>query len=402
VQHVACVDKLVKAGELARARKLRDGDAANKALDGASSDAIAKAVGDAVLASMRKAIAEPVKAREWKKAAAILQQAVDKGEAGEASRNVVLEDVRKGIIEDVEKTVREAFGNKDAAEALARVDADIKAGYWKERPEEPVGPVDAEQALVDKALGNDQSDEASGKGPTEPLPDKLHRLRTELAFWVGCDKTSCKETAATKMWTYGKLSLGKIDAPDTAGSRKLAHGRLVYKLAEGGSHTLLATKAPGKLDGLAARAHAGVGWVKSASLKPQDTSEWLPPSDSIAGTRVWGPLRDGAKEYELGKAVGVDGAKVQVQRLSDRAVVTVPLAQLHFGVTKKGTEVLAMCGGMQLQMARIESVTETKHESLGDSRAKLSCVDAQGNVTKTYEDPLGALRIKRTSLPPRR
>jgi hypothetical protein len=146
-----------------------------------------------------------------------------------------------------------------------------------------------------------------------------------------------------------------------------------------------------------------VGWIASSALRPQDTSEWLPPGDAIVGTRVWGPLREGSQDLELGKAIAVDGNGVQVQRLSDKNVVTLPRARLQFGLTKKDTKVLAMCSATSMGAAVIEKVIEPKHESLGDPRAVLRCLDDQGQPSgKTREDPLGALRTKREWLPPSR
>jgi hypothetical protein len=356
-------------------------------------------------------VAQPLDARKWPEVTAALHEAVKEGAAGPEHREKVLTTVRQGIAEDVEKIVGESFGEpKGASEALAQVDALLAAGFWKKRLRKPAsgGAVDQETARLQALLehGEENPEPKSGGGSDQPsklVPEKLDQLRRELAFWVACNATRCKASTPTQMWTYGDPAVHPALAPSAEAKQQLKSGRAVFRIAEGGKLSLVALEDPGQLADLEARAHAGVGWIASSELRPQDTSEWLPPGDAIVGTRVWGALREGSQDLELGKAIAVDGNGVQVQRLSDKNVVTLPRARLQFGLTKKDTKVLAMCSATSMGAAVIEKVIEPKHESLGDPRAVLRCLDDQGQPSgKTREDPLGALRTKREWLPPAR
>jgi hypothetical protein len=379
-----------------------------KAIDPKRRAALAKQLEAAIMEALDARVAEPTNARDWPKVTAALHAAVKSGEAGTEHREKLLASVRQGISEDIEKIVGESFGQpKGAKEALARVDTLLAAGFWKPRPVAADKSVDPETArlmrLLEPKTETKPAETKAGDEPTQVLPEKLDKARRELAFWVGCDALKCKGTDPAQQWTYGHAPLHSPLAPKESTNQKINTGKPVWRIAEGGGLTLVALKDPGALPDLKARAHAGVGWVPSNALKAQDTSEWLPPGDSLVGTRVWAPLRENATDLELGKVIGIDGPNVQVQRLADQNVMLVARNRLHFGLAKKGTKVLALCGTTSMQPAVIEKVIEPKHESLGDPRAVLRCLDDKGNPgSKTREDPLGAVRTKREWLPPQK
>jgi hypothetical protein len=400
-----CVSGLISAGKLAEARKLYAAPETKKALDGGRYGKLGKQLEDTVMEKLLEKVGEAMSARRWPEVTSALHQAVKDGSAGPKHREKLLATVRQGIAEDVEKIVGESFGeSKGATDALTRVDALLAAGFWKPRPPPAGNAVDAETARLQKLLEPKSEEKPAatkpGDEPTQVIPEKLDKLRRELAFWVGCDAIKCKPSDVTQMWTYGNAPVHPTLTPRTAGAEKIPTGKRVWRIAEGGNVSLVAIKDPGSLADLKARAHAGVGWVQTSALKPQDTSEWLPPGDSIIGTRVWAQLREATTDLEIGKVIAVDGANVNVQRLSDQAVMSVARNKVHFGLTKKGTKVLALCATGNLGPALIEKVIEPKHESLGDPRAVLRCLDDKGNpASKTREDPLGAIRTKREWLP---
>jgi hypothetical protein len=400
-----CVGGVLEDGELARARKIQLEGHAKSAMDPGSYKKLSDAVHKAVKATLTKQVAKAMEAGDWAKVSGILHEAVKKGEAGVTDREAMLSPVRKGIAKDIAKIVGEAFGESDGAEAaLKNVDTLLTAGFWKQRAVEAAADqqVDDDDARLQELLkGNKKAAADGGKtaagGATKLMPKKLSKLRSELAFWVGCSAIRCKEAGPTEMWAYGHAPLHPSHDPNGNAEGKLKHARRVWKIAAGGGMVLVASRKPGKLGNLKARAHAGVGWVKSSGLKSQDTAEFLPPGEAIVGTRVWGPLHKDAKEYELGEVIGQEGAKLQVQRLSDRGITVLARAQLHFGVTSKGMKVLAMCGN-SMSEAVIDKVKEPRHKGRGDARATMTCK----KDSKKREDPLGAIRIKRAWLPQRR
>jgi hypothetical protein len=404
-EHLECVDGVLEDGELARARKIQLASHTKSAMDPSHFSKLSDAVDKAVMDTLKKRATDAMEARDWPKVSAIFHDAVKKGEAGADDRETLLADVRKGIAKDVAKLVKASFGEAAGAkEALKKVDTLLAAGFWKPRARAAAAgqQVDDEAARLQKLLkgdkkGNGDAKKDDGGGATKLMPKKLARQRSELAFWVGCSAITCKEAGPTEMWAYGHAPLYPSHNPNGSAEGKLKHGRKAWMIAQGGGMALIAARKPGKLGSLKARAHAGIGWVKTSGLKSQSTAEFLPPGDAIVGSRVWGPLHKDAKEYELGDAIGMEGAKVQVQRLSDRGIITLARAQLHYGVTTKGMKVLAMCGN-SLSEAVIDAVSEPKHKSLGDPRVTVSC--KKGG--KGREDPMGAIRIKRAWLPPRR
>lgn len=246
------------------------------------------------------------------------------------------------------------------------------------------------------------AEEGAAADDRAPMPEKVDRLRRELAFWVACHEVKCEATAPAQRWLYGHAGMQPLFAPKADAEESLRHATEVWVLAEAGSLSLIGTRDPGSVSDLASRAHVARGWVPSAALKGEDTSTWLPPGESIVGARVWGPLREGSQELELGTAMKVDGANVGVERMSDKSLVTVPRAQLHFGLVAPGTQVLALCKGSGMTPARVEKVIEPQHRNLGDPTAVLVCLDDAGADGDKYQEQLGAVRTKREWLPPRK
>lgn len=62
-----------------------------------------------------------------------------------------------------------------------------------------------------------------------------------------------------------------------------------------------------------------------------DTTGWLPPNDQLAAAWWSGHRWAPAKDYHLGTVKKVDGRKVTVVRMADKADVVVDLATLRAG-----------------------------------------------------------------------
>jgi hypothetical protein len=119
------------------------------------------------------------------------------------------------------------------------------------------------------------------------------------------------------------------------------------------------------------------------------------------GTRVWGPLREGQKEYELGQVIKLKGNDVAVERLADRSIVTVALSKARFGTVSKDTKILARCAhAIKPEPAVIDKVNFPKK---GDPVVTYTCLNKDGSRSDTTrDDQLGAVRANPADLPARR
>jgi hypothetical protein len=203
--------------------------------------------------------------------------------------------------------------------------------------------------------------------------------------------------SSRKSWTYGHVELKPLLDPTNGKKIKtIRHGTKVWRLAESSGWILIAKKDPGAIEDVAGRVKKAIGWVKAAGNKTVSTRQMLPPGDSLIGTRVWGSLRKGESDWELGKVIQIKGSNVAVERISDRSIVTVARSAIRFGTVSKGTKVLARCDHpLKLEEAVIEKVTFPK---VGDPVATISC----GKNSKTRKEQLGALRSKSSWLPARK
>jgi hypothetical protein len=406
--HLGCLSAAVEEGELARARKLAADPNAKKGLEPKKYKGFKDEVGEAVIEALLEKTSAAAKAGRWGEATAAVHAAVDNGEAGPKDRERVLKKIRKGITKEIKEIVAEAFGESGAKRELKKVDKLIKAGFWLPRPvEDAAATMDDEQARMQKLLsGGDKPEPAKDEGaeesdddPTVMEPKELARLRRELAFWVACCSVPCAASGPKKMWLFGNATLHLPFDPLAKSTNQLKTGRAVWEIARGGAMVLIANVDPGKLADLAARAHKGLGWVSTAGLRAQDTSEMLPPGDSIVGARVWGPLREKEPTYEIGTVTALEGANVQVQRMSDRMVVSIARAKLHYGVAKKGIKVLAFCEPTKQSTAIIVKVKEST-SMIGDPTVEVNCLDAAGKPSgKKHKAQMGGLRIRPEWLP---
>jgi hypothetical protein len=363
--------------DLSVGRELVDNEKIQRALEPASYQALRDKVKDATVGVVLDALKEPIEKRRWAEAVKRIGEMVQRGEATEKELAKVMSVVRQGVAEDVDKKVKESFGQALGAEgALREVDALIKAAAW--------------------GRGLDDSVREA------PMPEAVGRLRSQLAFWVACTRVRCRLLAEpVQVWTYGKVFLRSVLDPRGELVATVGHAAKVWKLADGTGYAVVKRDRPGANVGVEAFLAEGTGWAKTEGLRPTDTAEWLPPGDAIVGARVWGPLRDGERTHELGNVVDAQGEALQVSRLADLKVVTARRSQVRFGSVPKGMKVLALCQhAAKLTAAVVDAVME---EVKGDPVAELSCLDDQGRPTELKRKvQLGALRANVAALPPRR
>jgi hypothetical protein len=371
-----CLSKLL-AGDLAVGRSLLGDAEVKKALDKAVYNGLRLRVTDATVDVAIKRFDDAISAREWVAVSKALATAVSRGEIGKRERRKIIGIVRKGVAEDAEKLVAEALSKSLGVEKfVAQLDALIAAADWVLEPD-------------DKRT---------------PAPPKLMLLRAQLAFWGSCSKVACRAVEKKKMWVLGKADLRGPHDPGGKAKPKsaLKHAQPVWALGAGRGITLVATADPGDVsDDVKDRFVSASGWVASGDLRKDDTSEWLPPGDAIIGTRVWGPLREGQKEYEFGVVRAVDGRKVDVERLADGRRSKVDRLKVRFGSTTKGLKVLSRCDHpLKLEPAVLEGVN---FAAKGDPVARVRCVGAGGKPAgPVRQTQLGALRSKSEWLPRRR
>lgn len=361
------------AVDLSIGRELAEDKKIESVLDKASYQEFVSKVTDATVKELIGRFDEPLAARDWKKAKELLNELVARKEAGDNEYNRIMDVIRKGIAEDVTTKVNEGLAEKSGvASYLTDVDALIALAEWGEK----------------------KGSAAAGT----PMPDEVQKGRDALALWSVCSGFKCSLVSPAEVWTFGHMELKPALAPSDDALETIKHGTKLWRIADSSGWVLVARKDPGALEGVPARLPVAAGWIKASGIKTADTSEMLPPGDSIVGTRVWGPLREGETTWELGKVMSVKGSDLGIERIADGAIVTMARSKVRFGTLKKGIKVLARCAHpLNLEPAVIESVEFPKK---GDPVATLSCLDKDEKPTATTRKELiGALRSKPAWLP---
>jgi hypothetical protein len=358
------------AADLGAGRALADDPRVEKSLTKAALEDLHAKVAELTVAAVQSQFDEPIKGRRWAEAKQKLEELAQKKEIGDRERARIVEMIRKGVSAEIAEKVKAGLDKKTGSKSsLDEVDALVTTAGWK-----------------------------AGAEGAEAVPVDVEKGRRTLGLWVVCQNLKCNLTEPKAVFAYGNLQLKPADDNQGETVDKIQHATKVWRIAEGGGFALLAKRDPGKLEGIGPRVDVAIGWVPTEGLKDEDTTEWLPPGDSIKGTRVWGPLREG-QPWELGIVVNVKDANVGVERFSDRSIITVPRAQVRFGTVTKGTKVLAICEGKSGKEAVIDEATFRK---VGDPVVKVSCLDAAGKPGTPKEQLIGGLRTKPEWLPARK
>jgi hypothetical protein len=357
-----CLTKLSEeADSLVTARGLIDDAMTKRVLVPKRFKVLRKQIQEQVEQTVDAEVAPALEQRDFAAATNALDEFVKAGLLREDERERALEKVREAITLAIDEVVLGASKAGAGADALGRVDALLAAGW----PDE------------------------------SKRPEALRPKRLELSLSVACRALKCQFDPVKLRFSYGKLVARPVGDPKASGDALvIPSGTAVWEIATGGGMSLVGTQEPGDLSTQAARAAAAFGWVGSKDLRDRDTSELLPPGESLVGVRVWGPLRDQEKNFELGTVLSVVGMRCKVRRLADRVEVDIARAKLRFGVTKHGTKVLGLCSKPDaLAPSLIESVKDVQSEQL-DPQVTLSCLDEQGKPLGVLKDGvLGSLRM---------
>ncbi len=361
------------------ARELSEAGALKKALNVVDFEHWDSKLDESIVGSLVVGLQGPIAARNWSKAGAQLDEMVARKEAGPREVARVLKVIRAGVTEDVQAKAEAGLGVKSGAPGLLKtIDALIGAGRWSE---------------------------------ADPVPEALEQRHREAAFWATCAAQDCSFIAPRLNWSYGTLEPRPVlDVTGTA-TERVKHARKVWKLTDGRPLVLIADHDPGVLvagvqagtepravDAIAARIPVGLGWVPVQNLAATDTAERLPPGAALAGTRVWGPLRDRVKEWEIGVVLDATGDTLSVERASDGKTVSARRSDVRFGSVRVGMKVLALCvHTVRLEPAVIDEVVPT---SSGEPRLKLSCLDEKGQKNGvSREILLGSVRSQAAWIP---
>lgn len=227
------------------------------------------------------------------------------------------------------------------------------------------------------------------------IPDDLAAEQATLAVAVECEKLHCRMQKPAPAWAWGAIVVHPPASAVGPQVAKIKHAQKVWVLGKARGNELVALKDPGKLpkEQLFGKA---TGWVDPAHLESVDTDMWLPPTDQLAGVRVWGPLRPPSKAYHLGVVKSVDGKKAVVTRIADSLDATVPLRSLRIGKLNKGLKVMAYCQDqLHLEPAQVDSVVTV---TSGVPNVRVKC--DQGNLMKVEVG--GSITSKAKWLPPRK
>ena len=357
--------------DLSIGRRQAESDRVATALTTNTLQQFQRKVTDATVQALIGRFSEPIDNRRWADAKALLDELVERNEAGDREYNRIMALIRKGIAEEVAAKVSDGLDSKTGVSSkLEAVDQLIEVAEWGTRAGSAVG----------------------GGG----MPPTVKRHRDTLALWNVCTGFRCTMVSPKKNWAYGAVDLQPTLNPRGKKLETIKHATRVWRIAESSGWVLISRKK--KLDDLrsvGSRVPIAAGWVKASGLRTSDTAEWLPPSKAVIGTRVWGPLRKGQQEFELGRVIDVRGSDVAVERMADRAIVTVSRGKVRFGTISPGTKILASCAHpIKLEPAVIERV---KFPLKGDPIVHYRCAGGDKR-----NDQLGAVRAKSSELPGRR
>ena len=236
----------------------------------------------------------------------------------------------------------------------------------------------------------------------EPTPEDVSRALAALALSVECEKLHCAPERPTPVFAWGALDVtppgmaAGAPAGQPAGQAgHLEHGQALWQVARAGARALVATTDPGSATG-PALLDTAAGWVDGTRLRPTPTADWLPPPELLGGVRVWGPLREGAREHSLGIVTSADPKHAVVRRLSDSLELTVDTRLLRLGTVPIGLKVLAFCvDRIHAEPAKVDGAVVKQ----GDIE-KVPVVCERGALA--HVEMLSALAADPAWLPPRK
>jgi len=369
-QALACVqtkvDEATVAGKFSAARAIVGNDDTKTVLGSTAQKKLVTEVDATVFEAKKAALAEPLGQKKWEDALAMIADAKKNGDVGEEGEKGLLSVVRAAIAPEIAVMAARGVGQgRDAPKTLEEVDRLIKLVSW-----EVMGP-DLAAIAKDKAA-----------------PEMVARKRQALAVWVEAQRIKMKPGKRLEQrWTHGKVAVVPSAKTDAPSKRDVQPAAQVWIIGQTKDLALVMDADPGNvsLDVMLERA---IGWVPLARLATKDTTTWIPPDDQLVGTRVWAPLRQGEKNYELGTVSALKGQDVVVKRLADDKEITVKRGTLRLARLVPGAKLVAFC------QAKTQIVT--LEEMLPDQRTvRLVC---DGGLRK--DEVLPGLRARPEDLPP--
>ena len=364
-----CVTSALQAatqdGAYAAVRKALMDPSAKRALGNEKHEAFVSQLNDAVVAAMTTAVQGDLDARRWAQVFATLGQWQADGRAEQSQHDSAAQAARDVITKDLIARGAPAIGGTKPEPLLAEIDVVLKLL-------EPVGVA----------------------------PD-LTTLRAHLAVWIECKRLACVGvTKPSPAWNFGSASLLPPASTTAAALESIPTATKVWVLARGKGFLLVSKTEPAAPASWEQRIAAASGWIDAATLKTDDTTNWLPVGPALVGVRVWLPTgTKNDKTYQLGSVKSVEGDNVTVEKMSDGSTTTVARSVLRVGVLAVGQKVLAFCQGNQLGAGRIDQVVP--HRS-GPPSITVMCLTSDGKDEKAHEEVLGALRAMPETLPVRR
>lgn len=348
----------------AAARKAIDTPEARRVLGAEEAQNLLAALNDRVSQDLQSALQPDLKSKKWEDAAVTLRAWTEPGAVTTRQAEALRQSLRETISKDLLERGNAALGKPGADAVLADVERGLKL-------------------LATSA------------------PAELKTLQSQLALWIQCSKLSCTPSASPKLqYTFGTTPVFPLLSPRGESSENLPTAARVWVVASGGGLGLVATQEPSGATAWAGRLSAARGWVSLASLKAEDTTDWLPVGKALEGARVWLPTGKGDALYQLGYVQSVAGNEVTVKKLGDNQTATVKRDVLRIGNMKAGQKVLAFCVDIQSPSpARFEEVVQT---TAGQPIARVTCLTPDGKDDKPRNEVIGLLRSKPEWLPPRR
>lgn len=358
------VEAKIHAGDIPGARKIAAAEHTKTVLGQAMTAKLASEVESEVLEALRGRVEGDLKARKWAQASEKIEAAAKKGEATDDQVEELLEPLRDGVKPEIASLASRGVGQKDAAATLRQVDALVKMARWT--------PVEDGTAALQG---------------TKALPEELAKKRVALAIWAEAQRLGMASAGRPEArFAHGKIAVTPPAQGDAPSKRDVPHGAQVWIVGVGKGKALITTNDPAGQK-LADVLEKAAGWAPTDRLAKEKTLDWLVPDEQLKGERVWGPLRQGDANWELGVVMEVHGRDFTVQRLADGQNVKLPRGKLRSGRLSPGTRVITFC------IAKDQPAVVVEVPLAGRS-AKLKCDGGQEK-----EEDLASLRSKPELLP---
>lgn len=348
------LDAATGSGNYAAARKLMLDEDVKTVLGPGAHKKMLTALEESILEALKAGIAEPISAKRWVDAMRVADDAAKNGETNAEGAKVLLGLVRQGVTPEVAGLAQRNIGQRDAAKALAEVDALIKLVGW----------------------------DVTGAAKENAPPEIVARKRMALMAWIEAQRVKFKpDKKPEKRFAHGKIALFASNDTATAAKREINPATPVWIIGRTKDLALIIESDPGNAVAEALFERV-IGWAPLARLATKNTADWLPPDDQMPGLRVWAPMRTDEPNLELGTVVSVKGQDVVVKRLADDKEISVKRNVLRLGRLEAGMRILNNCQA-KVQVTLIEEV-------LKDQRTvKLVC---EGGLRK--DEVLPGLRIR--------